>query len=451
MSISLPERANLEFLKKQSKDLQRAFAAGEAEAVNRIHHHRALRTRSLAQDQLDAMELSLQEAQHALVCEYGFAKWEALTAAVEAPGFDDLAKLTDREIQILMREVDQKVLVTALLGAPENILQRFLQNMSECVRGFIRTEIDFLGNVPAADVAAAREQLLSQVRALGEWITWPPQDIETTPSPAAPPDEDPRLAPIGRGLADVREDDIADALRALADRAKLRGILSLEACFAGVRGTLLTEGIRLVVDGTEPDLVVDMLSIRAATILRNRTIRGRMVIEGLLAIHSGDNPAIVAQKLTTYFVEEAADIPALSRELSAEDLAAFLQETPMRAMTLAQLVDFFRDLAILARHRGLQALVPLIDQVQDDAVTALGLVMIVQPDMSPAQFMERVGQQLQDERVALHQRHCLVIKGMAGIQAGKKPDALVAEAREWAQMQAVALPMALTPQATALS
>ena len=450
MSISLPERANLEFLKKQSKDLQRAFAAGEAEAVNRIHQHLP-RARSLAQDQLGAMELSLQEAQHALACEYGFAKWEALTAAVEAPGFDDLAKLTDREIQILMREVDQKVLVTALLGASQNILQRFLQNMSERVRGFIRTEIDFLGNVPAADVAAAREQLLSQVRALGEWITWPPQDIEPTPSPAAPPEEDPRLAPIGRGLADVSEDDLADALRALADRAKLRGILSLEVCIAGVRGTLLTEGIRLVVDGTEPDLVVDMLEIRAATILRNRTIRGHMVIEGLMAIHSGDNPAIVAQKLTTYFVEEAADIPALSRELSTADLAAVLQETPMRAMTLAKLVDFFRDLAILARHRGLQALVPLIDQVQDDAVTALGLAMIVQPDMSPAQFMERAGQQLQEERMALHRHHCLVIKGMAGIQAGKKSDALVAEAREWAQTQAVALPMALTPQATALS
>ena len=448
MSMSLPARANLEFLKKQSKDLQRAFAAGEAEAVNRVHQHLP-RARSLAQDQLGAMELSLQEAQHALACEYGFAKWEALTAAVEAPGFDDLAKLTDREIQILMREVDQKVLVTALVEAPPNIVERFLQNMSERVRGFIRTEIDFLGNVPAADVAAAREQLLSQVRALSEWILWPPQDIEPTPSPAASPEEDPRLAPIGRSLVDVSVDELADTVGALADRARLRGILCLEACIAGVRATLLTEGIRLTVDGTEPDLVADMLEIRAATILRNRTIRGQMVIEGLLAIHSGDNPAIVAQKLTTYFVEEAAEIPALSRELSTEDLAAVLQQTPMRAMTLAQLVDFFRDLAILARHRGLQALVALIDQVQDDAVTAVGLAMIVQPDMRPQQFMERVGQQLQDERVALHQRHCLVIKGMAGIQAGKKPDALIAEARQWSQTQASTLPAVFRPQATA--
>ncbi|MDA0337400.1 MAG: hypothetical protein O2782_19735 [bacterium] len=311
MSMSLPERANLEFLKKQSKDLQRAFAAGEAEAVSRIHQYLP-RARSLAQDQLVAMELSLQEAQHALACAYGFARWEALTAAVEAPGFGDLAKLTDREIQILLREVDQKVLVTALVDAPPNIVERFLQNMSERVRGFIRTEIDFLGSVPAADVAAARQQL------------------------------------------------------------------------------------------------------------------------------------------TTYFVEEAADIAAMSRELSTEDLAAVLQEKPMRAMTLAQLVDFFRDLAILARRRGLQALVALIDQVQDDAVMAMGLAMIVQPDMSPGQFMERAGQQLQDERVALRRRHCLVIKGMAGIQAGRKPDALIAEAREWAQMQAQALPMALTPQATLL-
>jgi hypothetical protein len=62
--------------------------------------------------------------------------------------------------------------------------------------------------------------------------------------------------------------------------------------------------------------------------------------------------------------------------------------------------------------------------------------------------MSLVGQQLQEERVALHQRHCLVIKGIAGIQAGRKIDVLVAEAKQWAEQQAAALPSASTPSPT---
>ena len=50
--------------------------------------------------------------------------------------------------------------------------------------------------------------------------------------------------------------------------------------------------------------------------------------------------------------------------------------------------------------------------------------------------------------MALHQRHCLVIKGIAGIQAGKKIDALVAKAKQWAEQQAAALPSASTPSPT---
>ena len=39
MPISLPGGANLEFLKKQSKELHQAFAAGETEALQCIHAH----------------------------------------------------------------------------------------------------------------------------------------------------------------------------------------------------------------------------------------------------------------------------------------------------------------------------------------------------------------------------------------------------------------------------
>jgi flagellar motor switch protein FliG len=47
--------------------------------------------------------------------------------------FDDISKLTDREIQTLMREVDQKDLVVALKASTEELKDKILGNMSERV------------------------------------------------------------------------------------------------------------------------------------------------------------------------------------------------------------------------------------------------------------------------------------------------------------------------------
>ena len=156
-----------------------------------------------------------------------------------------------------------------------------------------------------------------------------------------------------------------------------------------------------------------------------------------MAIHAGDNPPIVAQKLTTYFVEEP-ELESPSREPTVNALIAVLRKTPVSRMSLAEFVDFFRDLAMLARQKSLTALAPLVAHV-DDPVLAVGLGETASGDPSAQHLMSVMGQQLQEERVALHRRHCLVIKGIAGIQAGKKTDVLVAEAKQWAEEQAVAL------------
>jgi flagellar motor switch protein FliG len=61
--------------------------------------------------------------------------------------FNDLARLTDREIQMFLREVDQKDLVVALTKTNKAVTQKCLGNMSERVRTFIQEEVDFFGRV----------------------------------------------------------------------------------------------------------------------------------------------------------------------------------------------------------------------------------------------------------------------------------------------------------------
>jgi ankyrin repeat protein len=80
MSRTLPERANLEFLTKQAKDLLRDVKAGDVIARERL---RAWGPPGTSESP------KLADCQHVLAREYGFASWPKLRAHVQALGATD--------------------------------------------------------------------------------------------------------------------------------------------------------------------------------------------------------------------------------------------------------------------------------------------------------------------------------------------------------------------------
>ena len=82
--------------------------------------------------------------------------------------FRNLNRLTDREIQILMREVDQKDLVVALKGAAAVFKTKVLGNMSKGVRAFITEEMEYLGPIRAEEIAEIQGRIVQQVEQLAE-------------------------------------------------------------------------------------------------------------------------------------------------------------------------------------------------------------------------------------------------------------------------------------------
>ncbi|MBV8579166.1 MAG: hypothetical protein JOZ86_00855 [Candidatus Eremiobacteraeota bacterium] len=78
----LPDRAHLDHLKKQAKDLLRAYRAGAPEAFATL---RAALPAAAGRDDaaLAAMELRLHDMQSAVAREYGFASWNDLSRYVE--------------------------------------------------------------------------------------------------------------------------------------------------------------------------------------------------------------------------------------------------------------------------------------------------------------------------------------------------------------------------------
>ncbi len=82
--------------------------------------------------------------------------------------FDDLAKMDDRTMQRITREVNKNELALALKGAPEKLRELVYRNLSERARESLKEEIEILGPQLAKDVYAAQRKIIELVRALEE-------------------------------------------------------------------------------------------------------------------------------------------------------------------------------------------------------------------------------------------------------------------------------------------
>ena len=82
--------------------------------------------------------------------------------------FDEMCRLTDREIQTLLREVDQKDLVIALKGASDELKNKILSNMSDRARTFIAEEMGHVGPMRLVEVEEVQLRILQQLWQLEE-------------------------------------------------------------------------------------------------------------------------------------------------------------------------------------------------------------------------------------------------------------------------------------------
>ena len=82
--------------------------------------------------------------------------------------FDDIANLTDKEIQLILREVDSKDLAVALKGGSEELQERIFGNVSERVGTMIKEEMQFSGPVRMSDVEEVQLRVVQTVRQLEE-------------------------------------------------------------------------------------------------------------------------------------------------------------------------------------------------------------------------------------------------------------------------------------------
>lgn len=80
--------------------------------------------------------------------------------------FEDIIRLDDRSIQLVLREVDSKDMALAIKGSSDEVGEKIKHNMSKRAAKMLEEDIEFLGPVRLRDVEDAQQRIVNVIRRL---------------------------------------------------------------------------------------------------------------------------------------------------------------------------------------------------------------------------------------------------------------------------------------------
>jgi hypothetical protein len=282
-------------------------------------------------------------------------------------------------------------------------------------------------------VGGARERVLRRAEELAQArrIGWPPSDRPRSPRPLGKRYQRQRAGleeRLATALHLLSFDDIARLLVDLSTVAETEGWLVLEPPPETAEDSFLRLGVWMIVDGTEPDLVLDLLETWRDSLLRHHELTMDMTTAGLLAVSAGDNPAMLQlREQAWYRLQIEIDYDGA---VDIDKLKAQLQQTSHARMSLDERATFMAHLTAIARREGILHLRQLLGHTGDEFLE-LGLSMFTQagPQEPVQPAMEVLAARKQTLMEQHRTRYRMVIEGLLRIQAGESTELVEARVR----------------------
>ncbi len=82
--------------------------------------------------------------------------------------FEDIVKIDDRSVQLVLREVETRDLALALKGASEEVKEKIFKNISKRAAQLLQDELEYMGPVRVKDVEEAQQKIINVIRRLEE-------------------------------------------------------------------------------------------------------------------------------------------------------------------------------------------------------------------------------------------------------------------------------------------
>lgn len=82
--------------------------------------------------------------------------------------FEDILRIEDRALQLVLVELDSPTLATSLSGTDEKIKAKIVKNMSSRAQSMLNEELGLLGSVPPAKATQAQAKIIAVIRRFEE-------------------------------------------------------------------------------------------------------------------------------------------------------------------------------------------------------------------------------------------------------------------------------------------
>ncbi len=128
--------------------------------------------------------------------------------------------------------------------------------------------------------------------------------------------------------------------------------------------SFIRAGVSMIIDGAEPDLILDLLETWRDTMLRQHEMSMDMIIAGLLAVSADDNPLMVQLREQAWYrteleidVDDSMDVPRLKQQL---------KKRPHAHMSLDERATCMAQLSAIARREDILHLRKLLGHLGDE-------------------------------------------------------------------------------------
>jgi len=338
--------------------------------------------------------------------------------------YEDLLHLTDREIQMMLREVDTKDLALAMVGTSEALNDRYFSNVSERVGNMLRDEMAALGEQSESDIVSVQSRILQtvlQLRSAGE-VSWPKEERAKSKRELSEAylatKEKTKTQLAEKSYLDMSFEEITETVVGIANVARYEGVLEMENLADTASDDILLAGMRLVIDGSDPELIQAFLGTRINFLIQHVDTLHCMIFEGIIAMHGGDSPRIVDRKMKVFYVA-----PYLEREFyrdaSVEVLKSKLQELSVWDARCEDVADVITDMSVIATQDNKQALEQIVPLVADPFLAQGLRLMIDDTDFEVIQDLLET--RLEYWKKELEVKCHMVVEGMLMTQAGNNP------------------------------
>ena len=205
------------------------------------------------------------------------------------------------------------------------------------------------------------------------------------------------------------ENEITGIIADMASVAQIEDMKALEDIASLVDEDILYPALKLMSEGEEPAIIVEVLRTRAETLLHNQKTRYRLVVEGTMGIGSLDDPHIVGFKLESLYVLCPLKLEHNTNP-SIDAVREKLQHAAFAHLHFEEITTLICNMAWIARRCGIAALSELID-ASDEELINNALRMLIE-DQDPGKIWETLEADMSRALQVYEQRYKMILESI---------------------------------------